>query len=386
VTALAAAVPLAYDERGQGLAVVFLHGLTFDRHTWAPIVERLGEDFRCVTVDLPGHGESPGPPCPLSDVAERIHRLLDGLAIERPVLVGHSMGAVVASLYAASYQVAGVVHVDQSLDLRPFAQGVHRLRDSLQGDGFAEAFEPYRQSMGVDHLPESERRRISARQRVDQHVVMGYFDEVLRTTPETLQGAVQEAATAVRAPWLGVYGQDLPPAARQLLFQCVPGAELEEWPGRGHLVHLAEPDRFAARVAAFARHCGDPSLPYDATRESNVALLMGLHGRCVNSHDLDALDLYTDNPRVVASVTRTVSGFPDLSCRVEWVTAEGDMVTAWLHLEGTHLREWRGFEATGRRVSVRGSLTVKIDGGKVVDFWLCADWLRMYRQLGLATA
>lgn len=240
--------------------------------------------------------------------------------------------------------------------------------------------------MGVDDLPEPERRRVVARQRVEQDVVMGYWDEVLRTSPDTLQRTVVEAARALRAPWLGLYGQTLPPAAKKLLFDCVPGAELEEWPGRGHLVHLAEPDRFAARVATFARHCGEPSLPYEAARESNVALLMGLLGRCVNGHDLDALDLYTNNPRVVASMTRTVSGFPDVSSLVEWVMAEGDMVTAWVHLQGTHVGEWRGFKATGRRMSVRGSLTVKIDGGKVVDFWLCADWLRMYQQLGLATA
>lgn len=387
MTAVETTTPaLAYDEYGQGPAVVFLHGLTFDRHTWAPIVDRLGEDFRCVTVDLPAHGDSPGPPRPLSEVSDEIQRLLDGLGIERPVLVGHSMGAVVGLLYAASHPVAGFVDIDQSLHVRSFAERLHRLGTSLEGDGFADAFEPFRRSMGVEDLPESQRAAIAARWCVEPPLVMGYFDEVLRTSPEELQRRVAEAARKVRAPWLGIFGQELPPTERQLLLNFIPHAEVEEWPGRGHLVHLAEPERFVARVAAFVRHCAEPSAPYDARRESNVALLLGFQGRCVNAHDIAALELYTDNPRVVASVTRTVTGFPDVRSRVEWVLAEGDMVTAWVHLEGTHLGPWRGSEPTGRRVSVRGSLTVKIAAGKIVDFWLCADWLRMYQQLRLAVA
>jgi pimeloyl-ACP methyl ester carboxylesterase len=50
--------PLAYDDRGAGTPVVLLHGLTFDRAAWAPIVRKLGEGVRTVAIDLPGHGET----------------------------------------------------------------------------------------------------------------------------------------------------------------------------------------------------------------------------------------------------------------------------------------------------------------------------------------
>jgi pimeloyl-ACP methyl ester carboxylesterase len=51
-------IGLVYEECGTGFPVVFIHGLTFNRSTWRPILDRLAGRFRCVAVDLPGHGGS----------------------------------------------------------------------------------------------------------------------------------------------------------------------------------------------------------------------------------------------------------------------------------------------------------------------------------------
>ena len=93
------------------------------------------------------------------------------------------MGAVLATLYAASWPVAGVVDVDHSLNLRPFAQLVHKLDPSLRGDRFADAFEPFERSIAVQDLPMPERSRVSGARNVGQELVMGYFDGVLQTSP-----------------------------------------------------------------------------------------------------------------------------------------------------------------------------------------------------------
>lgn len=372
---------LAYEVQGSGAPVVFLHGLTFDGTSWEPVVDRLSGEFRCVTVDLPGHGETPGPPRPLARVAGELAELLDALAVERPVVVGHSMGAVLALLYAARHPVSGVVTVDQSLDLRPFARFVHDVEPMLR-TRFDHAFEPFEHGIGVDRLPEPERSRVARTRRVRGDVVMGYFDEVIGTTPEELQARLDAAGRTMAAPLLAVFGRSLEREDESAVRRLIPEAEVEEWPGRGHLVHLAEPDRFAHRLAAFTAQCLEPSPAYDPALAANRSLLVGVIRRCLNGRDLDALALYTDNPRVVASLTSTATGFPDARCTVEWVIADGDMVTAWLALQGTHLGTWRGLPPTGRPVSVRASLTLKVVDGKVVDFWLCADWLRMYRQLG----
>jgi pimeloyl-ACP methyl ester carboxylesterase len=64
-TAAHTATRLAYDDQGAGTPVVFLHGLTFDRRSWRPIIQRLDGSVRSIAIDLPAHGESPGPPVPV---------------------------------------------------------------------------------------------------------------------------------------------------------------------------------------------------------------------------------------------------------------------------------------------------------------------------------
>src|SRR5438105_5597173 len=98
---------LAYETYGDGMPVVFLHGLTFDRTTWRPIIERLGDGVRSIALDLPGHGDSGGEPCTLREAAARVKSAVDSLGIAEPVIVGHSISSGIASIYAASYPVRG---------------------------------------------------------------------------------------------------------------------------------------------------------------------------------------------------------------------------------------------------------------------------------------
>src|SRR6187397_545400 len=94
---------LAYETAGTGTPVDLLHGLTFDRTSWRPIVDELDGAVRTIAIDLPAHGDSPGPATSMEQLAARLHDQLVTLDIARPLLVGHSYGAAVASMYVASY-------------------------------------------------------------------------------------------------------------------------------------------------------------------------------------------------------------------------------------------------------------------------------------------
>ena len=67
----------------------------------------------------------------------------EGLGIEDPVVVGHSMSGGAAMVYAASYPARGAVTVDSPTTVVPFAELVQRLKPALCGRGFAQAFEPF---------------------------------------------------------------------------------------------------------------------------------------------------------------------------------------------------------------------------------------------------
>jgi len=254
-TQAADSAQLDYDCRGAGSPLLLLHGLTFDRSTWEPIVDQLADRFTCVAVDLPGHGGSGGSGRDPDEVVLSIHHLLDELGIELPIVVGHSMGGALAGIYAERHPVAGLVLVDQAPYIRPFAAMVHQFEPALRSDNFRAAFEPIRQTIGVELLPEPERMSILAGQRIDQDLILSYWDQMLRMTPDELQARIDRGVDAISVPVLAVFGQTIDSATREYLLGHLPSAEIEEWPGLGHMVHLMEPERFARRLAEFANKC-----------------------------------------------------------------------------------------------------------------------------------
>jgi pimeloyl-ACP methyl ester carboxylesterase len=250
---------LAFERRGAGTPIVLLPGLTFDRRSWRPIVDRLGDDVCTIAIDLPAHGASPGPPCDLEAVAARVHGLLDGLGVADPIVVGHSMSGAVALIYAARYPVRGAVSVEAPVNVGPFAEMVQYLEPALRGPGFADVFARFEQSMGLSLVPEPLRSVALESHEVRREVVLGYWDQLMRSDADRLQARVEELAGRIDVPVLALFGQRLAAAERDYLRRLVRGAQLEEWPGRGHFVHLADADRFAARLLGFADFCNGVS-------------------------------------------------------------------------------------------------------------------------------
>ncbi|MFT4269247.1 MAG: alpha/beta hydrolase, partial [Xenophilus sp.] len=83
-----------------GLPLVCLHGIGSGSASWLEMVQFLAPRARLIAWDAPGYGEST--PLPMdaprgADYAQRLHELLDALGIERCVLVGHSLGALMAA-------------------------------------------------------------------------------------------------------------------------------------------------------------------------------------------------------------------------------------------------------------------------------------------------
>jgi pimeloyl-ACP methyl ester carboxylesterase len=244
---------LAYDDHGEGIPVVLLHGLTFDRGTWRSVAEWLGDGVRSIALDLPGHGESGGElPRTLVEVADAIGGALDALAIRDPVLVGHSISAVISLIYAASRPVRAVVDIDQPLNPRPFAELVQSIEPALRGGDFSAAFQPFQDSMRLDLLDDATRATILARQTIDRDLVLAYWNDVLTTDPAELQARSEQLMAALEAPFLGIFSRELGDGERRFLLDHLRDAELEEWPGRGHLGFVTEPDRYAARLRELA--------------------------------------------------------------------------------------------------------------------------------------
>ncbi len=108
---------------GRDETLVFVHGWLLSRSYWQPLVEQLAHDYRCLTYDLRGFGESVGALDDYSDdlaayslaaYAKDLERLLDSLGLDQVWLVGHSLGGSIA-LWAASlfpHRIKGVICIN----------------------------------------------------------------------------------------------------------------------------------------------------------------------------------------------------------------------------------------------------------------------------------
>jgi pimeloyl-ACP methyl ester carboxylesterase len=253
---------LAYEERGAGVPVVLLPGQTFERRIWRPVVDRLGDAVHTIAIDLPGQGQSAGPARPLTEVADQVNDLIERLGVERPIVVGHSMAGAIALIYAARYPVRGVVSIESPLDVRPFAARIKQLEPALRGEAFDAAFAPIQDSLGLDLVPEPLRTLALDAQYIDRDVALGYFDELLQSDPDEKQASIEQIADGIDVPSLLVFGQRLSTEERDYILTHLSHAQVDEWDARGHLVHLAEADRFAARLRVFIDRC-EPPLPGD---------------------------------------------------------------------------------------------------------------------------
>lgn len=106
-----------YLDRGSGPTLLLIHGLGSSMRTFThSVLDRLSDEFRVVVMDRPGSGESSRDPqacARLGSQAETVSGFIRALGLDRPVLVGHSLGGAVALTVALDYpeQVRGLALV-----------------------------------------------------------------------------------------------------------------------------------------------------------------------------------------------------------------------------------------------------------------------------------
>jgi pimeloyl-ACP methyl ester carboxylesterase len=89
---------LSYTKKGNGYAVVLLHGFPFNQTIWTGFSDKLAESHLVFTVDLPGFGGSAALKSPFSidDVADKILQWLNKINLKKSLIIGHSLGGYVA--------------------------------------------------------------------------------------------------------------------------------------------------------------------------------------------------------------------------------------------------------------------------------------------------
>jgi pimeloyl-ACP methyl ester carboxylesterase len=250
---------IVYERRGdRGPAIVFIHGWCCDRQSWRHQRDILARSHRFLFVDLAGHGEStPRARVSLPDYAADILAVLRAEKIDRALLVGHSMGGVVA-LHAASRapdSVAGIIGVDtfKQPSQRLSAEQIDSMLAPMQRDFAASVrglvrtrmFTPGRDEALAEQVAEAMAAQPPETGIAAQRSLLSSgYGELLRE--------------AAHLP-LGLINADYVPTDIAALKERCPRIEITLIPGNSHFPMLERPSSFNPLLEAYIRRLGAAS-------------------------------------------------------------------------------------------------------------------------------
>jgi len=233
---------LRYVEQGSGEPVFFcIHGLADTLEVWDALAEPLAQRGRVVRIDQRGHGESGAPsgPCTREDLARDAIAVLDALAIDRVIVVGHSVGGIVAmaAALAAPERVAGLVLIGTasrcSERTAAWYERIAQAAEREGGDGLVRAI-----------YGESSTRRVRGDAAAIAHIA--------RMLTSLYREPLTPQLASIACPVLLLVGEKdlMGPKASQTIRDALPPgrAELVVMPGCGHWLQLDAPDAVIAAL------------------------------------------------------------------------------------------------------------------------------------------
>lgn len=252
---------ISFEQKGQGPALVLIHGFAESSLVWKKFAQELSAEFKVITIDLPGHGKSE---C-VSDIhsmemmAEVVKKVLDHLKVDSCVMVGHSMGGYVTLAFVKQYPEVvkgiGLFHSTSLADNDEVAQRRLKAIEIIENDhsdfllGFIpDLFAPENRealSYAIDELM-AEARKMEPRALIAAQ--QGMKDrtstlDVLINTPLPVMFIAGQKDT--RVPFENIWVQmALTETAYSLILRSA-----------GHMGFLEEPRKTMDFTASFAKSC-----------------------------------------------------------------------------------------------------------------------------------
>lgn len=234
--------------------VVLCHGTPWSAQVWAPVAQTLSTRYRVFLWDMPGYGASPkdaAHPVDLAAQRRRLAALLRHWSLDRPHVVAHDVGGAVA---LGAHLLEGVdlasLYLLDIVTLDPWGSPFFRLVAEHE-EVFAALPGPLHASLvreyiagAAHHQVATERVEALAEPWLDDVGQAAFYRQIAQLTPAHTRPIV-DRLDAVRCPVRIGWATDdpwIPVEQAVRLRAALPGAaEVEEFPGRGHLVPLEDP-------------------------------------------------------------------------------------------------------------------------------------------------
>lgn len=263
---------IAYTDQGQGKeTIIFIHGLGSYLQAWIKNVEVLKNDYRCISIDLPGYGKSSKQTHSgkMTFYASVVNEIVKELGLEKVYLSGHSMGGQISMVTALEYTeiVKGLILVDPA-GFEYFNKGQKQwFRDVMTFDGVrlttTEAIQNnlatnfYRLPADADFMITD---RMAMRSASD-------FDAYCYTVVQSVNGMVDEPVLdylqEIRVPTLIFFGENdnlipnryLNPGKTEPIARSganeIKNSKLVMVPKCGHFMMFEKPETFNTEVTNF---------------------------------------------------------------------------------------------------------------------------------------
>jgi 3-oxoadipate enol-lactonase len=251
-------ITLAFNDQGTGLPIIFLHAFPLNRTMWAKQEEALSSQFRVITIDLRGHGESDAPlwHYSLDQAADDVRGLLDYLSIRQAVFVGLSMGGYILFAFYRKYAeyVNGLVLADTraQADTDEGKQARFELAQIAYKQGaraIADVMIPKLLSPAtIETRPELVQR---VRTMIEGNQVSGIAGDLMAMAERPDSITLLKQMTCPTQIIVGDLDFPTPPSDAKLMADKIPNAHLAIIPGAAHLSNLEQPSLFNETVHSF---------------------------------------------------------------------------------------------------------------------------------------
>ena len=244
-----------YEEAGEGHPVVCFHAASQDSLMYRHVLDGLSDEFRVIAIDAPGHSKSElpasGPFHSLTRHAEFNERLMQALGLERPAIIGCSMGGnLVLELGARKPEGYGAIISAEGADYTPTVSEF--FLDMLLMNG-TEIIGAWSRSMtGYRTPPDRAREVVWQISRTTPQVMRGDLTGYANFDQRAQVGKIKAPVMLLRgdADWL-VYQEKVEETASR-----IPGSKIAVLAGTGHYPMTENPLEFCETVREFLHEAG----------------------------------------------------------------------------------------------------------------------------------
>lgn len=236
-------------------AVILLHGIGNRSESWLPIIPALAGHFRILAMDLRGHGLSGHPVAGYrhADYASDLRAVIEEYDLPNPLIVGHSLGGIVALEWAATYPdvAAAIVVEDVPLSSGPGAEATFATWISMNQMPFEGLLARFRADM--PHRSEQQLRRLAEAMAGTAPAV---FHEELAVARASAASDEIARLAGITSPVLLIHGDVetggmVPPDDVRRFAETVPNGRTARIARGTHWLHRDRPDDLLRLVVPF---------------------------------------------------------------------------------------------------------------------------------------